>query len=226
MLALSSAGRNIKSKSAMLALLSGKFPKFWVRLYWVVAIIPDAGLFSSAWELRDILEVKCPLMFVPVENDRDNNKGYKPDYDWVQCNKCRKWRILDPSFNSENLPDDWFCYMPPFKGSCSIPEEKVEPGIITVGAKRSTGGFITARHLRPVKEEGNETPVHDSIVMNSRDHPVSNTLTSEGDIAKGGPVCRSFVVDTRRFEESEGNSLDHGSYCDVPQFQLLERDGV
>lgn len=30
-----------------------------------------------------------------------------------------------------------FCYMTPFKGSCETPEQKVEPGVITVSAKRS-----------------------------------------------------------------------------------------
>lgn len=108
---------------------------------------------------------------------RDNSKGYKPDHEWVQCNKCWKWRLLDPSYNSENLPDEWFCYMVPFKGSCSILEQAVEPGVITVGAKRSNGGFITSRQLRPVKEEGNVTPIHDSVITNNKGESETSTDT-------------------------------------------------
>jgi hypothetical protein len=58
--------------------------------------------------------------------------------------------------------------MAPFKGSCSIPEQAVEPGVITVGAKRSNGGFTTSKQLRHVKEEGNVTPIHDSVITTNK----------------------------------------------------------
>ncbi|CAI9299015.1 unnamed protein product [Lactuca saligna] len=31
---------------------------------------------------------------------------HKPDHEWVQCNKCRKWRILDADFDSKTLPQE------------------------------------------------------------------------------------------------------------------------
>ncbi|KAJ7944023.1 CW-type zinc finger protein [Quillaja saponaria] len=62
---------------------------------------------------------------------------YKPDQEWVQCDKCRKWRMLSSGFDSTTLPMEWFCYMEPFKGSCRTPEQKAEPGVIIVSAKRS-----------------------------------------------------------------------------------------
>lgn len=110
---------------------------------------------------------------------RDNSKGYKPDHEWVQCNKCWRWRTLDPSYNSESLPDEWFCYMAPFKGSCSIPEQAVEPGVITVGAKRSNGGFTTSKQLRHVKEEGNVTPIHDSVITTNKGESEASTDTED-----------------------------------------------
>ncbi|RRT42998.1 hypothetical protein B296_00035731 [Ensete ventricosum] len=36
------------------------------------------------------------------------DERYKPDHDWVQCNKCRKWRILSSDFNCVSLPPEWF----------------------------------------------------------------------------------------------------------------------
>ncbi|KAJ1693240.1 hypothetical protein LUZ63_009938 [Rhynchospora breviuscula] len=70
----------------------------------------------------------------------DLKKGsdrYKPDDQWVQCNKCRKWRVLDPDFDTDTLPVDWFCFMPPYRGSCEDDEKPVGRGVITVSAKRS-----------------------------------------------------------------------------------------
>ncbi|WCJ32855.1 MORC family CW-type zinc finger protein 3 [Euphorbia peplus] len=61
---------------------------------------------------------------------------YKPDDEWVQCDKCRKWRMLS-GYDSNNLPLEWFCYMKPFEGSCETPEQKVQRGVITVSTKRS-----------------------------------------------------------------------------------------
>ncbi|KAF5206034.1 Morc family cw-type zinc finger protein [Thalictrum thalictroides] len=65
------------------------------------------------------------------------NASYKPDHEWVQCDKCRKWRILSSGYDSKNLPLEWFCYMPPFCGKCEIPEQQQDQDVITVGAKRS-----------------------------------------------------------------------------------------
>ncbi|KAM7523934.1 hypothetical protein LguiA_013836 [Lonicera macranthoides] len=61
----------------------------------------------------------------------------KPDHEWVQCDKCRKWRMLSADFDSKTLPQEWFCYMKPFVGNCEMPEQKVERGVITICAKRS-----------------------------------------------------------------------------------------
>ncbi|VFQ75528.1 unnamed protein product [Cuscuta campestris] len=66
-----------------------------------------------------------------------SNRYYKPDNDWVQCDKCRKWRMLPPAFDARLLPLDWFCFMYPFRGKCEMPEQTVEDGVITVSSKRS-----------------------------------------------------------------------------------------
>ncbi|KAL7589355.1 hypothetical protein Lser_V15G39763 [Lactuca serriola] len=62
---------------------------------------------------------------------------HKPDHEWVQCNKCRKWRMLDADFDSKTLPQEWFCYMKPVNGKCEMPEQKLEQGVITISSQRS-----------------------------------------------------------------------------------------
>ncbi|KAF8406746.1 hypothetical protein HHK36_008838 [Tetracentron sinense] len=62
---------------------------------------------------------------------------YKPDHEWVQCDKCRKWRILHSRFDITKLPQQWFCQDEPYNGRCETPEQQVGRGVITVAAKRS-----------------------------------------------------------------------------------------
>ncbi|XP_054775885.1 uncharacterized protein LOC129284428 [Prosopis cineraria] len=66
----------------------------------------------------------------------NENCVYKPDCEWVQCDKCRKWRILPLDFDVTLLPAQWFCYMEPFKGLCSAAEQKMEPSVVNVSTKR------------------------------------------------------------------------------------------
>ncbi|XP_044981216.1 ATPase MORC2A-like isoform X4 [Hordeum vulgare subsp. vulgare] len=68
---------------------------------------------------------------------REDSEHIEAVDDWVQCNSCRKWRVLSVGFDKDCLPSEWFCYMPPFNGKCEIPEKEMEVGVIAVGAKRS-----------------------------------------------------------------------------------------
>nr|CAB3470890.1 unnamed protein product [Digitaria exilis] len=62
---------------------------------------------------------------------RKGDEHYKPDADWVQCYSCRKWRVLNAGFNIDTLPEEWFCYMPPFNddldGVTSQAEDEPRP---------------------------------------------------------------------------------------------------
>ncbi|KAF3773626.1 hypothetical protein EJ110_NYTH54961 [Nymphaea thermarum] len=90
-------------------------------------------------KLEEWLSHKCDVYWDTRYDDlvlvKDNAK-YEPDYEWVQCNKCLKWRRLDSNFESKSLPDSWFCNMEPYNGLCSMPEEKIERGVVTVSQKR------------------------------------------------------------------------------------------
>ncbi|KAL6511199.1 hypothetical protein OROHE_020568 [Orobanche hederae] len=82
---------------------------------------------------------------------RKGNSLCKPDYEWVQCDKCRKWRMLSGDFDIKKLPIEWFCYMKPFNGRCDMPEEEVA-GLITISTKRH--GYNT----KDPTESGNRPP--------------------------------------------------------------------
>ncbi|KAI3961807.1 hypothetical protein MKW92_038612 [Papaver armeniacum] len=55
---------------------------------------------------------------------------YKPDNEWVQCEECRKWRILTTDFRTASSSQKWyFCDMPPLRGDCETPEDEFGPGV-------------------------------------------------------------------------------------------------
>lgn len=55
---------------------------------------------------------------------------YKPDNEWVQCEECRKWRILTTDYRTESPSQKWyFCDMPPLRGDCETPEDELVPGV-------------------------------------------------------------------------------------------------
>jgi len=49
--------------------------------------------------------------------------------EWVQCDKCEKWRKLPPDISADELPDIWNCTMntwKPASASCSADEDKTD----------------------------------------------------------------------------------------------------
>ncbi|XP_050229380.2 uncharacterized protein LOC126678530, partial [Mercurialis annua] len=104
---------------------------------------------------------------------------YKPDHEWVQCDKCRKWRMLRPEYDIKDLPLEWFCYMEPFKGSCETLEQKVERGVITVSTKRSgydredteDDAIITSEGNSDEDNEQKKKIVKQGLKRNRKGHP-------------------------------------------------------
>jgi len=58
------------------------------------------------------------------------------DDQWVQCNKCMKWRILPKDWNADLVLGDWFCFMEPFNGNCMMSEVKPAEDVVTVALNR------------------------------------------------------------------------------------------
>jgi hypothetical protein len=71
---------------------------------------------------------------------------------WVQCNKCGKWRKVPESIDVNKLPDTWLCQMNTWNLSvarCSAREETDEPandaGIGGAGGNAPAGGRASGR---------------------------------------------------------------------------------
>lgn len=107
---------------------------------------------------------------------RRGGERYKADQDWVQCYSCRKWRMLNAGFDTESLPDEWFCYMPPFNGKCEVPEQQMGRGVIVIGEKRS--GYDGRD--RVAQQE--ETTKVNTKIMSSDNNEVQRFTQDEEDV--------------------------------------------
>lgn len=71
-------------------------------------------------------------------NDTTNNNNEDEDnVEWVQCDKCEKWRKLPPDISADELPDIWNCSMNtwnPRSASCEADEDKTDVQHTEVGA--------------------------------------------------------------------------------------------
>jgi len=57
--------------------------------------------------------------------------------EWVQCEKCEKWRKLPPDISADELPDTWYCSMNtwnPSSASCNAAEDKADAQHHEVGS--------------------------------------------------------------------------------------------
>ena len=82
-----------------------------------------------------------------------SNKGNSDDADnveWVQCEKCDKWRKLPPHISASELPDVWYCNMNTWSSclTCDDPEDKAD-GLLDVGFLGTSGaaGKVSYRNL-------------------------------------------------------------------------------
>ncbi|GAX13277.1 hypothetical protein FisN_17Hh217 [Fistulifera solaris] len=87
------------------------------------------------------------------ESGNLSSKGNNDDADnveWVQCEKCDKWRKLPPHISASELPDVWYCDMNTWSTSltCDDPEDKAD-GLLDVGFLGTSGasGKLSYRNL-------------------------------------------------------------------------------
>lgn len=79
---------------------------------------------------------------------------YEDDSQWVQCDRCKKWRII-PSSAVATLPKQWFCEnntYDPKRASCDAPEQTQKQ----VAKERKK---FKRRQQRLIEEEGKEGPM-------------------------------------------------------------------
>uniref|UniRef100_A0ACD6AG44 Uncharacterized protein n=1 Tax=Avena sativa TaxID=4498 RepID=A0ACD6AG44_AVESA len=114
--------------------------------------------------------------FESIELEK-GDENCKPDHEWVQCCGCRKWRMLTAGFNSASLPDEWFCLMPPFNGKCTIAEQQMGRGVITIGEKRTGNdghNSITQQALTPKVSTNKTRSANEEAQTYSQDEDVKN----------------------------------------------------
>ncbi|KAL3634059.1 hypothetical protein CASFOL_021113 [Castilleja foliolosa] len=100
-----------------------------------------------------------------------SNSLCKPDHEWVQCDKCRKWRTLIGEFDIKKLPMEWFCYMKPFYGRCDMPEQEVS-GLITISTQRHGNNYkdpTESENRPPENATGATEGVSGDICIKSED---------------------------------------------------------
>jgi len=61
--------------------------------------------------------------------------------EWVQCEKCDKWRKLPPHISADDLPEVWYCSMNTWNSNltCEDPEDKAD-GLQDVNMLEPSGG--------------------------------------------------------------------------------------
>jgi CW-type Zinc Finger len=146
---------------------------------------------------------------VPTPTDDGEN------LEWVQCEKCDKWRKLPPHVSADDLPDVWTCDMNnwnPLSASCDAPEDKSEglQDIGVFGSSGSTAGKLTYRHLifgsngrkanRPVSEKTRAAESIFAAHLDEDDAP-SKVLYSDSSVY----VCRGRA--NLPNDENEGMSV-------------------
>ena len=100
----------------------------------------------------------------PRRNNAQGTTGSKPastpavrgntdeadNLEWVQCEKCLKWRKLPAHISADELPDTWYCsmnYWSPASASCDAPEDKAD-GLQDIGFHAGNGaGKLSYRSL-------------------------------------------------------------------------------
>jgi hypothetical protein len=86
----------------------------------------------------------------PNQVSNATNQDEADNLEWVQCEKCDKWRKLPPHISADELPEVWYCNMNkwnPSSASCDAPEDKSD-GQQDVGMGSSGfGNKLSYRYL-------------------------------------------------------------------------------
>jgi hypothetical protein len=79
------------------------------------------------------------------EEIRAQEQADADNVEWVQCEKCDKWRKLPPHISADELPDVWYCtmnYWYPSSASCDAPEDKADAHHQDVGVAGLSQGSV------------------------------------------------------------------------------------
>ncbi|KAL8578786.1 hypothetical protein ACOMHN_045774 [Nucella lapillus] len=90
---------------------------------------------------------------VPAE---DNEEDERDQWDWVQCERCNKWRRLPAFADVSQLSKAWCCYMNPdqSRNRCEFDEEETTTEYDIPGTNRGSHGPRTPKAMRGGKGRG------------------------------------------------------------------------
>ena len=63
------------------------------------------------------------------EQEEESEEVDPGELKWVQCEGCKKWRVLPDDINDASLPEQWYCQMnvyDPKRNTCDAPEQNVK----------------------------------------------------------------------------------------------------
>ena len=75
--------------------------------------------------IRNLEEEEKAAAATVNETEIEGEDEYE-DNNWVQCEKCEKWRSIPASVDAESLPDNWYCELNDWNdfNTCKKPEEE------------------------------------------------------------------------------------------------------
>lgn len=84
--------------------------------------------------------------------NNEQNTDEVDNLEWVQCERCDKWRKLPPEISADELPEVWYCSMNtwnPASACCSAPEDKAEAGLTDIFNNNggTSSGKLSYRNL-------------------------------------------------------------------------------
>jgi hypothetical protein len=135
-------------------------------------------------------------------DDSDDDEG-----NWVQCDSCKKWRILPSSVDTSELPKHWYCEMNTFdpeRSRCSAPEQSDQE--ILKERRRRKRKLVTIARLEAAGKIDAQTAAAQRLALDNKERklargkgrltsrspkPSKDSLDSECDIGKGKRKKRS-----------------------------------
>ena len=151
--------------------------------------------------------------FGSKEDKGSADKSSDPDnQEWVQCEKCEKWRRLPPQISAADLPDVWYCNMntwDSYAATCEAQEDQADPGHAPVtgfsgGSKLSYRNLIFGtgkKHNRPISERmrAAESLFSSHPFDHSHEHhPVVLYASSSVFMGRGQPSKSQDEMDSER----------------------------
>ncbi|KAK9691900.1 hypothetical protein RND81_09G227200 [Saponaria officinalis] len=106
--------------------------------------------------------------------------------DWVQCEKCQKWRLLPFGMNPNSLAKEWICGMLtwlPGMNKCSVSEDETTLALRTLYLPSASGPALLPQNNQPAQLDGIAYPKASSGSQNaglSNLVPSSDVLISRG----------------------------------------------